>query len=299
MTDEVFDAQLAGSPPPRKPTSIGGWFIISLFISMLLIPFLFAWIPGEVARWHQAAAIDRRLDGDLDGALRSLNRAMEQFPDRPNLLRTRAEWLRVTGDYQQALADCERALELAPEDFRAILLHSQILQHLERFDEAVQDGLKLLALSEERNSIDRGEILNMVAYSRALADSDLDLALDEIEKSMLLIEPLEGPQAAMIDTRGFIHYLRDDFVKAREDLDRAVELIEAHYSGLASQLKGEHVGVLDPRRDRHRLDRLGESVAVIRYHRSLALDALGQKEGAATDRERVKELGHEPSPALF
>ena len=297
--DDVFEAELAGGRGPRRRTSMAGWFVIGLFISMLLIPVLYAWLPGEVARWYQAAAEEQRLDGDLEGALQSLDRALEQFPDRANLLLTRAEWSRESGDYEQALVDCERALTLAPNSPTGLQLRSQILQHLGRFDEAVQDALKLLELSERRFGLGRGSFLNTVAYARALANADLDTALEEINESIRMIEPANGPQGALLDTRGFIHYLRGEYQQAKGDMDKAVDLIESNYAELSRQLSGEIVGAIDLRQGELSKERLAESVAVIRYHRALVYEALGDESAAEEDRQRVRELGHEPSPALF
>ena len=40
-------------------------------------------------------------------------------------------------------------------------------------------------------------------------------------------------------------------------------------------------------------------MAVIRYHRGLLYEAMGQTEAAERDFRRVRELGYEPGPQLF
>ncbi len=292
---EVYDAQLKADPPPERKTSLAGLLIICLFVSLLLLPLVYAWFPGEVARWHEAAAREKWLDGDSAGAVRSLDRALELFPDRAHLLLGRAEYARRDGDFARALADCERALELAPELPAALRLHGLVLQHLGRFEEAIPNSLKRLELAQRRWGFGRGYLLNEVAYARALANSDLDQALEEVNESIELLEP----SAALLDTRGFIQYLRGENEQAREDLDLAVEMVEAEHAEFLKQISGEQVGVRDPRLGRLMLADRAESVAVIRYHRSLVLAALGDEAAAEVDCERVRELGHEPGTSLF
>jgi hypothetical protein len=95
----------------------------------------------------------------------------------------------------------------------------------------------------------------------------------------------------MLDTRGYIHFRRGDLTAAEADLNLAVDRTEQDYQG--------------EERTRHRrefnqpLDRLRKSLAVIRYHRALVFDALGQSKKAEADRRRVRELGFAPAPSLF
>ena len=46
-------------------------------------------------------------------------------------------------------------------------------------------------------------------------------------------------------------------------------------------------------------EELKRTVAVIRYHRGLVLDAMGDAERAQEDFRRVRELGFEPNEQLF
>ena len=292
-SQEVFDAELAGQSPPPPRRSAAGMIIIGLFIGIALFPVLYVWAPDEIARWYQAAAEEQRLDGNLKEAIESIGHSIDRFPDNEELLLKRAEWLNDDGEYEQALADCERALDLAP-DLNGFRLRSMILQNLGQFDEAIQDSLAMLKLTETMDSRYRPEMLNWVAYSRALANKDLDQALQEIEESL----KLRAPVAATLDTRGFIHYLRGEYDKARSDLDRAVEEIEAQLASANRQFDGES-GVFDPRVSKLNQEQLQKSVAVLRYHRSLVFDALGDESLAEEDRQRVVTLGHEPDNRLF
>ena len=62
---------------------------------------------------------------------------------------------------------------------------------------------------------------------------------------------------------------------------------------------GVGLGVLDKRSEQLQFQRHAESVAVIRYHRALILEMLGEPELAEQDLQRVVELGFEPGDDLF
>ena len=295
--DDIYEASFADAPPPpERRTSWAGLVMIAIVVSILLLPLLFMWGPQERARWQQAAAEEQRLDGDLDGAIDSLDEAVTRFPDQEALYFKRAEWLMDKGDYDRALEDCQRGIELAPHNTDGYRIRSQILQHLARFEEAVADMEKLLEFSERGWGFDRASALNGVAYSRALANTNVEQALDEVEEALSLYREFNGP---MLDTRGFIHYLLGDLEKARADLDQAVMLIERENESLAQQLSGDQLGVIDRRDSQLVFQRHSQGVAVIRYHRSLILDSLGETEKAEEDRQRVVELGYEPGTDLF
>jgi tetratricopeptide (TPR) repeat protein len=294
-SDEIYEAQLADEPTPPRKTSWAGIVMILLVVSILVIPLLYVWAPQETARWFLASAVEQRLDGDLGGALESLDRAIEKFPDREELFLKRAEWRRHQGEYELALADVEHAVELAPHDAHVYLARCQIRQHLGRFEEAVEDMLKLLDFSDRQWGVDRAAVLNGLAYARALANQDLEEALKDVEEALRL----HGDNGAMLDTRGFLHYRLGNLGEARMDMDRAVQEVEVVHEGLAAGLNGKRLGVIDKREEELSFQQHARSVAVIRYHRALVLDALNETEKAEQDRQRVVELGYEPSDELF
>lgn len=295
-SEDVFEAEFADDQrPPRQRMPWSGWLIILFFVALLLAPLLFNWLPAEIARWHQAAAIEQRLEGDLEGAISSLRKTIEEFPEQDGLKRQLVDWLIAKGDYEQALEETNRLLEQEPNSPRLLLKRSVCYQHLGRFKEGVADNLALLELSDKIPSLDRGSVLNGLAYSRALANEDLELALEESQKSIVLA----GEVLEFLDTRGFIQYLLGDLDAAQSDLDTAVDLVEARHNALTRRFRGEDVGVVDRREFKIQMNDHAKGVAVLRYHRSLVLESLGETERAEEDRQRVVELGFEPGPDLF
>lgn len=65
--------------------------------------------------------------GDWATAIDHLSRALEQAPDRPDLLALRAAAFRNQGQFELALDDVERALSQAPNDPKALLERGLIL----------------------------------------------------------------------------------------------------------------------------------------------------------------------------
>jgi tetratricopeptide (TPR) repeat protein len=284
-------------PPDPKRLRVNWWIGVAILAGMfaiVLVPLLYHALPREIDRWHMALAVERRLEGDLEGAVRSLSRVLENSPDNDELLRQRAEWRLELRDLEAALADITRALELNPRSEAGLFLRSQVYQRLGRHDEALTDW-RTLAETNSGFGLTPATILNGRAYARAVAGVELEEALKDVERAI----QLSAEDAALLDTRGFIHLLRGDTARALDDMNRAVELAERNHKLMSDAL---HIGkppVLDLREFKLTVARHAENVAVIRYHRALVYDELGEAEKAEADRRRVRELGFEPNETLF
>ena len=136
--------------------------------------------------------------------------------------------------------------------------------------------------------------LNGLAYARALGNTELDQALEEVNQALQFGGRNPESRAAMLDTRGYIQLLRGDYQAARQDLDRAIQSME-----MILATAGGVKNYPDPRQHEQDLQLLKHSVAVMYYHRALMFEQLGESELAARDLRRVHELGHEPGDQLF
>ena len=125
-----------------------------------------------------AAANEQYLNGEIDKAIAALDKALLQFPTVELYLR-RSDWHVENEDYQAALSDCDRARELAPESWRIPMVRHRVLQHLGRWDDAVEEVERMYELFGRNDST-----LNATAYARALAGSDLDEALTEAQEAL-------------------------------------------------------------------------------------------------------------------
>lgn len=259
-------------------------------LALVLGPLLYAWFPTEVSRWYQASAIEKYLSGDQKGASEALDQALRWDPGNPSAHRLRASWRLDDGDYLGALEDCNHALELSEADRRTYRQRSLALQHLGRHQEAIEDLKKVAELLQYGSTARRATVLNDLAYARALGNTELDEALADVKKAMETV----GENAAMLDTRGFIYYRLDDLEPAKRDMDAAVKGIEKDLREAQNPNR-----VVDQRDFEQRLKVVRHSEAVMRYHRALVYDKIGDTDEAEKDRKRVRDLGYEPNKKLF
>ncbi len=101
-----------------------------------------------------------------------------------------------------------------------------------------------------------------------------------------------------LDTRGYLYYLQGYNHLALMDLQVAAEAGENELQQFNEALKHEQHRVADIDLVERQRNERKKNVAVILYHRSLAYDATHQVAKAKRDRERIKELGFEPSAML-
>jgi tetratricopeptide (TPR) repeat protein len=131
---------------------------------------------------------------------------------------------------------------------------------------------------------------------------ELSKSLGEIQEARLADLCMRaGDYAAYIDTRGYLHYRLGNHEAALRDLTTAIDLGEAQRSYLLqSPAYTQEISYrFSPAEARHQQRQQDKSIAVIRYHRALAYEALGETDRAERDLKRVRELGFEPGPDLF
>lgn len=264
-------------------------------VALVAIPLAIKQFPREVARWYHAAAIENRLDGRSDQAYRRLDAAISWDPRDPGLIVQRATWLREDERLEEALALCDAALEKNPDFLAARAERSQILQHLGRLADAVQDWKAIARVNEQSSILPDVLIWNALAYARAVANIELAEALADAERAVARVPG----NSALLDTRGFVYYRLGRDAEAKRDLDQAVALAEAQRAPLPAELPRNRPSSIDPREWSLELKRVDNELAVIVYHRSLVLQRLGDEQGAEADRARVRQLGFTPDERLF
>jgi tetratricopeptide (TPR) repeat protein len=291
MTD-TFEPSSSAPPQP----GLSRWIVIAAAILLVAGPLLGGGLHYERARWRIAAGIERWLDDDLPTALEHLDAAIALAPDYARAYELRGQWRIFAQDYAGALQDAEKVLEFDPTSQSGFHLKADALVYLDRANEAMQAWNEYAKLEKETLGEVQPVTLNGVAYYRALANTRLLQAQDEINKA---IEEL-GPDPALLDTRGFIRYRLKQHRAALEDIDPAVIAVERMRDEQRHQAKtGVGRSILDPRTAEWELKLLDRNVAVIRYHRGLVYEALGRATEAERDFRRVRELGFEPGSNLF
>ena len=286
-------ADSAGAPSSPRRGRWAGRLAILIAVLITLGPVLYFGLPTEVARWHVAAATEMWLDGKKQEALARLDVALRWAGDNAAVYVCRADWMLEDEQFQKALEDYDRALAVEPDHLWALIQRSEVLQHLGRHAEAIQDWKKLVERHQSASAEQRAVFLNGLAYAQSLDNAkkpELDKALENIIQAL----NLAGQDPAMLDTRGYVHYRRGNLEAAQADLNLAVTGMETQNKELEQTRQ-----YTDRREFAQQLKKSRKSLAVIRYHRALVYDALGKPKEAEADRRRVRELGFVPGPSLF
>ena len=305
----------ASEPSSRRPIP-SRWparILLLVTIGIVFGPVVYHEIgPAEMAKWHLAAARADDKGVRPKEALASYKRAIDWHPNSWLNYQERAHYHTELGRYELALADWERSLELFPLEHRtetaswtARLSRDDVLVHAERYDRALESAQLMLDEAEKNRFVRmQSNLLNWRAYIRAIADQDVELALEEIDQSIKLYESLISPKetnafasliseilggrgdpnplASLIDTRGFVLYRLGNYEAAKAEVDRAIKLFRR-------DLQGSSQSVL---RDR-------ETLAVMYYHRALVHEAMQNQPAADRDFKKVRDLGSTPNPHLF
>jgi tetratricopeptide (TPR) repeat protein len=305
----------AASPRLARPPRLR--YVFALPLVILVGACVVIQGPREVGRWKLAAALDLRAEGKKEEAYSKLAEAMQWFPDNPMLILQRAEWRLEDGLRDKALADADEVLKLSDDSSSWLAVHSHLMQTAGEHGRAVEDWKKINRESERTGRPERATALNGLAYARALADMEIDEALEDVNQAL----ELEPGNAAILDTRGFLLYLKGgagsltvaltDLNKAVTEMDQALSLIkrngrpseaaEKRYRLLQSRPRMWLEGSLGSEGDPiTRQEMAVRGAAVMHYHRALIFEALGRTAGAEADREAARKLiGKEPDETLF
>jgi len=328
MKDAMSDPDTGDAPPTATPrrrrrrTLLGGWgkWLILGAILVYTIIYLPSYIRSETKLWraaplltqYNAAFIASPPDLEAMKAAHSkLNEIAGEDCKNTALLTQRMKWRRELKDYKGALADLDKLTEIAesygsapPQLMRyercsllvltgqpekAVELCDKILnnakENTSEFDFA---GERIVVTPFDWNA------LNFAAYLRAVAEVELDTALEYINRTI----KNTGPIPAFLDTRGFIHFKRKEYSKALANLEGAVEAyaLMEDWDAFFKANRSEATS-LDALKVQHR--RAMREVSVIYYHRGLVYEAMGREAEAQKDFDHVRELGQQPTPSLF
>lgn len=166
---------------------------------------------GFRARAYAASGDSGRSGDDLDMALKL-------DPANGELLQMRAYMRLERKDKAGALADAEAAARaIAPSSLEA----AGVAMLFERLDQPAR-GIPILdaVIAAHRDDNRFGPLLNARCWQRALANVDLDKALEDCNRAL----KRDGMRADYLDSRGLVHFRQGDFKAAIADYDSALKL---------------------------------------------------------------------------
>ena len=188
VSGSIVVAALVHEAGPSVPNRRwAGRLVVLIVVLLVMGPILYTGLPHEIASWYAAAAFEKRLNGDFDGAFELLERGLTWDPEDASIYQLRADWKLARQDYPGCVEDCERALELEPKNPAALTVRSQAFQHLGRHREAIADWEQIVKMYQGGSSNARATSLNGVAYAQAVGSIDLDKALDNVEQALRLV----------------------------------------------------------------------------------------------------------------
>lgn len=299
------DVDYEPAAPPRRRTP---WLWMLGFALLVVAPVIAVNFHAEVSRWKVAAAIEAWDRGDATAGERLMQEAQQWDPQNPQVPVVRAQRLADDKDYAGALKMLEEANERGANVSTS--LHAELLTKAGRAQEAVMlfdPAIRTLRVAESETAFEflrkayRSNLaifLNMQAYLRAIGNFELDTASEQIEEA-ISYSPNKRSRTALLDTRGFIRWRKGQYSEALADLNLSVEQAEEELKEALSPKAGLGRKSVTPADLRHEKEQVKKPVAVIRYHRALIHQSLGDEAQAEKDFARVRELGFEPGDDLF
>jgi len=166
---------------------------------------------GFRARAYTASGDSGRGDADLDMALK-LDPANGEF------LQMRAYRRLERKDKAGALADAEAAAKVTPPSSLAAAGLAFLFDELDQPARAIPLFDAVIAAHRDDNQL--GSLLNGRCWMRALANVDLDKALEDCNRAL----KRDGMRADYLNSRGLVHFRQGDFKAAIADYDSALKL---------------------------------------------------------------------------
>lgn len=277
------------------------WSVIAVPLALVLIPALWGFVPSEIARWHDAAAKEMYLEGDLPGAIAELGVALAKDDRSYKRFELRARYRHDQEDFAGSLEDWEAAIRLAPESRNLLVQRSATLQHLGRHQEAIEDLKSVIkidaqnranlsywerALDGANGGQSRVTELNNLAYARGVGNLELDDALADAHEVIKLL----GGDAFMFEQTGYLHVLRKDWKRAKARLQEAAKAFEDEIDDvkkLAEQAGDKGAKENAPALVRKSEDRL----AGVQFHLARVCRELNEADEAAKYEKRAAAWG--------
>ena len=182
------------------------------------------------------------------------------------------------------LEDPTRAKQLSSELCKAYAIRGAVFHRLGRNRDAIADCTTALNMAPREF---RSNYLNQRAYFRALANIELDQALQDVQASL----NARPGEPEIIDTRGFVLFRQRQYDAALKDIDQAIFLYVGPLRETDNlQFRLQAIDDLPP----HDRRVVAESIAVMLHHRGEIRKKLGQEAQGDQDIRKAKSLGYDP-----
>ncbi|MCE2798675.1 MAG: hypothetical protein LW724_03900 [Planctomycetaceae bacterium] len=217
--------------PTISSGSLSNKLIIALAICLPVVPVAADYFgPATRARWMLAQAANEFDRGNVDKAQVLLEAAYAKSPDLIEDKDFLRQVDRIEGD-GQADGTSNLLTTLLEEKMRRIkdpvdraetaLLFSNLLSNRKQFDKAIRVLSENLPPQAQRTPTQN----NQIAYMRALAGTDLELALSEIDTAIATTE-----NDSLLDTKGWVLHRMGRNEEALETMDKSLAKLMESWS---------------------------------------------------------------------
>ncbi len=283
--------------PQKRSWNARGVLLIAVIVGVVgFVMFLVPEGRSMMAQRQLKLAQEKIANDDLPGALPHLERALEWAPNQPKVRLLVAHLRLQAGDAEGALKEYDAYIELNPNYPGAYTGRAEVFRRLGRYDEAIADTNTAVKLSPDNDHA----VLNNRAYTRAIANKELDPALNDIQRALQLApqpkSDLDETRAMYLDTRGFIYHRLGREDEALADLDEAITFYRQMFPAMVKVAKSQDLGTKQLAQIKKSWQ---QNLAVMLHHRGEVYQAQGQEELAKKDLEQADVLGYDPANGVF
>lgn len=192
--------------------------------------------PADPQGWEMLASLYLQTN-DLPNAKNAIERSFRYYPDEPRQHLMLGSIYSQEKDFDMAIKQYETVVALTPEDDAETLSQTFGLLGDAYYSKQMPDTAFTFYNKSLLYNPDNYLALNNAAYFMACEGKDLDKALAMIER-VIAAEP---DRPTSMDTYAWVLFKRKEYDRAREVMDRVLELTEAEGDELTSELL-DHAG---------------------------------------------------------
>lgn len=301
----------ASAEPQRTARPVRGrpaWLIVVL-LAVLFGGIAYLNGPTAIGLYYASSGQAAYAAREEEKAIAQFDKAVRWQPENLRIRELRCRVLSRVGQFEKAkedLAFVTAQFAAAPKENLSsahYLLLAQMHQECGEYRKAFEAMRKATeSLANAPSSPEKALELNNLAYFAALAiayepaDADEDAKLlDEMLANAEQALRLSPGISSFLDTRGYLHYLKENYSAAIADFDKALAETEELMAAGRKQIKE------NPRQAYQLQIQLREieySAAVMYQHRMKAHQKAGNNEFAEKDRKQIEELGFNPEAPL-
>ena len=263
-----------GELSARRPLP---WYLLPQWPWLALAALLFAYVTlgasefsTELARWHAAAGREQQLEGNPQRALSHLDNAVAYDAENPEFYRWRAECYRELSQHERALEEYDRLAQIRSLETWSHFQRADLLMLLGRRQQAVaaaREGLDAFQQTGAATSaLGNAQVLNGVAYFRAVAQLELDEALPQITEAIQLL----GGQPRIFMDYAYLCFLQEQYPLALKMLFASEQIYTDRLQNQIAALESAE-SLVSQDDIRSRIRDLQKSLGRVLYYRLLVV----------------------------